>query len=34
LNDLAMINPMYQFSLDWYKDLFNKSINDSKEIQS
>lgn len=22
LNDLAMINPMYQFSLDWYKDLF------------
>lgn len=22
LNDLARINPMYQFSLDWYKDLF------------
>jgi len=22
LNDLAMINPMYQFSLDWYKELF------------
>lgn len=34
LNDLAMINPMYQFSLDWYKDLFSKSINESKEIQS
>jgi dynein heavy chain len=22
LNDLALINPMYQFSLDWYKELF------------
>jgi dynein heavy chain len=29
-----MINPMYQFSLDWYKELFQKSINESKEIQS
>lgn len=33
LNDLAKINPMYQFSLDWYKDLFNKSIIESKDIQ-
>jgi dynein heavy chain len=34
LNDLAMINPMYQFSLDWYKELFNKSIIESKDIQT
>jgi len=26
LNDLNKINPMYQFSLDWYKKLFEKSI--------
>jgi len=29
LNDLAQINPMYQFSLDWYKTLFEKSILES-----
>jgi len=26
LNDLSKIDPMYQFSLDWYKALFEKSI--------
>jgi len=31
LNDLNKIDPMYQFSLDWYKALFMKSIQDSKE---
>lgn len=31
LNDLSMINPMYQFSLDWYKALFEKSIQESKD---
>jgi dynein heavy chain len=31
LNDLSKINPMYQFSLKWYKDLFAKSIKDSKD---
>jgi dynein heavy chain len=31
LNDLNKIDPMYQFSLDWYKKLFMKSINDSRE---
>jgi len=31
LSDLSKIDPMYQFSLDWYKDLFWKSINESKE---
>jgi len=31
LYDLTKINPMYQFSLDWYKDLFERSINESKE---
>jgi dynein heavy chain len=34
LNDLAKINPMYQFSLDWYKELFARSIQESKELQS
>jgi len=29
LNDLSKINSMYQFSLDWYKELFSKSITDS-----
>jgi dynein heavy chain len=29
LNDLNKINTMYQFSLDWYKQLFSKSITDS-----
>lgn len=31
LNDLNKINPMYQFSLEWYKELFQKSIDDSRE---
>ena len=31
LNDLNKIDPMYQFSLDWYKDLFVRSIEESKE---
>lgn len=31
LNDLVKIDPMYQFSLDWYKALFKKSIEESKE---
>ena len=31
LNDLNKINPMYQFSLDWYKKLFEKSITESKD---
>lgn len=31
LADLNKIDPMYQFSLDWYKLLFRKSIDDSKE---
>jgi dynein heavy chain len=29
LNDLNKINTMYQFSLDWYKKLFLRSINES-----
>lgn len=28
LNDLNKINSMYQFSLDWYKQLFDRSIKD------
>lgn len=28
LNDSNKINPMYQFSLDKYKDLFKKSIDE------
>ena len=28
LNDLNKINPMHQFSLDKYKDLFKKSIDE------
>lgn len=31
LNDLNKINSMYQFSLDWYKNLFDKSI---KEVEA
>jgi dynein heavy chain len=31
LNDLNKIDPMYQFSLDWYKALFSRSIEESKE---
>jgi len=31
LNDLSMIDPMYQFSLDWYKQLFKNSIETSRE---
>lgn len=31
LNDLATIDPMYQFSLDWYVELFDKSISKSKK---
>ena len=34
LNDLSKINPMYQFSLDWYKKLFDKSIAESKDTVS
>jgi dynein heavy chain, axonemal len=34
LNDLSKINPMYQFSLDWYKALFERSIVESKESVS
>ncbi|GMI05338.1 hypothetical protein TrVE_jg1168 [Triparma verrucosa] len=31
LNDMARVDPMYQFSLDAYVDLFEKSIDDSRE---
>jgi dynein heavy chain len=31
LSDLNKINPMYQFSLSWYKDLFRQSIETSRE---
>lgn len=31
LNDLNKIDPMYQFSLEWYKALFMRSIEDSRE---
>ena len=31
LNDLSKINPMYAFSLEWYKALFMRSIEESKE---
>jgi dynein heavy chain len=30
LNDMNKIDPMYQFSLDWYKSVFSKSIEESK----
>ena len=33
LNDLGRIDPMYQFSLDAYIDLFNNSIDKSKRSQ-
>jgi len=31
LADLNKIDPMYQFSLEWYKSLFRKSIEVSKD---
>lgn len=31
LNDLHKINPMYQFSLNWYRDLFKTSIRSAKD---
>lgn len=31
LNDLNKIDPMYQFSLDWYKQLFDRSIKDVEQ---
>ncbi|KAJ3056563.1 Dynein heavy chain 2, axonemal [Rhizophlyctis rosea] len=33
LNDLASVDPMYQFSLDAYTDLFDKSIAKSKKAE-
>jgi dynein heavy chain len=33
LNDLATVDPMYQFSLDAYIDLFEKSISKSKRFE-
>ena len=30
LNDLARVDPMYQFSLTWYADLFKNSIENSR----
>ena len=30
LLELHKINPMYQFSLDWYRGIFKNSINDAK----
>lgn len=30
LNDLVKIDPMYQFSLEWYKALFKRSIEESQ----
>jgi len=34
LFDMNMVDPMYQFSLKWYKALFLRSINDAKESNS
>jgi len=31
LFDLPIVDPMYQFSLDWYKALFENSIAESRE---
>mmetsp|Transcript_75525 Transcript_75525/g.104474 ORF Transcript_75525/g.104474 Transcript_75525/m.104474 type:complete len:703 (+) Transcript_75525:4618-6726(+) len=31
LDSLKNVNPMYQFSLEWYTDLFQKSIKDSND---
>jgi len=31
LLDLHKINPMYQFSLDWYRGIFKLSIHDAKQ---
>ncbi|KAI8915474.1 dynein heavy chain and region D6 of dynein motor-domain-containing protein [Powellomyces hirtus] len=33
LNDLATVDPMYQFSLDAYTELFDKSISKSKRAE-
>ena len=30
LLDLYKINPMYQFSLEWYRNIFLMSIRDAK----
>lgn len=30
LLDLYKINPMYQFSLEWYRSIFKMSIADAK----
>ena len=30
LLDLHKINPMYQFSLEWYRNIFKLSIGDAK----
>jgi len=32
LLDLHKINPMYQFSLPWYRNLFQQSIRDAKDV--
>ena len=34
LNDLNKINSMYQFSLDTYKELFVRSIRESRDLMS
>jgi dynein heavy chain len=34
LNDLTKINPMYQFSLEWYKALFAGNIEASRALMS
>ena len=31
LLDLFKINPMYQFSLTWYREIFKMSIADAKQ---
>lgn len=31
LSDLNKIDPMYQFSLEWYRALFTKSIKKSRD---
>jgi len=31
LLDLHKINPMYQFSLEWYREIFKQSIRDAKQ---
>eukprot|EP00961_Rhodomonas_salina_P115621 1556302-Rhodomonas_salina.1 len=34
ISDLTMIDPMYQFSLDFYFELYNQSIEKSRETKS